>query len=248
MDIRNLMEDKVIQMLEEICADEERGGNKNYKTDAQSRTDTACFVLNRVPQRYVSSGRGFAYLEADFNDNPQISVDIVTLIHEGLRRVTEIKRSYYGKADPVMNGLPADTKAVYYFPTIKGRIFNGMTFEPIQDVSISITHEGQPVKMVDGRWPNPYSVVGNTPGTYLFWPKPMHAPKVGTERVFEFTLEVNDPRYEPFSHYFTIPVHAEPPQVTKSLIRDYAVNDLFLLPRDTANNDMQLNPEDDNNP
>lgn len=248
MDIRNLMEDKVIQLLNEICDDEERGGNKRYNTDQQSRIDTACFVLNRIPQRYVSSGRGFAYLEADFNDNPQITVDIVTLIHEGLRRVTDIQRKYDGKQAVPATSLPVGTKAVFYFPTIKGRIFNGMTFEPIRDVRIAITHEGRPVQMVDGRWPNPYSVVGNTPGTYLFWPQALPAAEEGIEQVFEFTLEVVDERYEPFSHYFTIPVRSESPQVTKTFIRDYSVNDLFLLPKDSIENDMQLNPEDSDNP
>ena len=248
MDIRNLMEDKVIQILNEICDEEERAGSKLYHTDEQSRVDVACFVLNRIPQRYVSSGRGFAYLEADFNDNPQIQVDIVTFIHEGLRRVTEIQRNYQGQPHEVTNGLPSGTKAVYYFPTIKGRIFNGMSFAPISDVQISITHAGKPLRMVDSRWPNPYSIVGNTPGTYLFWPRAEPATKLDVEKVFEFTLEVNDPRYEPFVHYFTIPVRSEVPQINKTFIRDYSVNDLFLLPREFIENDMQLNPEDSDNP
>ncbi len=248
MDIRNLMEDKVIQLLNEICADEERGGNKRYITDEASRVDVACFVLNRVPQRYVSSGRGFAYLEADINDNPQIQVDIVTHIHDGLRRVTEIQRSYYSDTPEVHDELPRGTKAVYYFPTIKGRIFNGMSFEPISDVKISITHQGKALRMVDSRWPNPYSIVGNTPGTYLFWPKAVPASNVDVEEIFEFSLEVNDARYEPFVHYFTIPVRSDLPQVSKSFIRDYSVNDLFLLPREFQENDMQCNPEDSDNP
>ena len=247
MDIRNLMEDKVIQIVNEICDEEERKGTA-YCTSHQCRLDVACFVLNRIPQRYVTSGRGFAYLESDFNDNPQIQVDIVTLVHEGLQRVSEVQRNFYAQPEDGVVSFPVGTEAIFYFPTIKGRIFNGMNFAPITDVEILIKLDDIVVRMVDGRWPNPYSIVGNTPGTYLFWPVSLPANYEGEEREFNFSLEINDSRYEPFQHFFTIPVVAEAPHLQKTLIRDFSVSDLFLIPCTEGDNDMQLNPSDADNP
>jgi hypothetical protein len=82
----------------------------------------------------------------------------------------------------------------------------------------------------------------------LFWPRALPAKAVNIDQEFEFSLEIDDPRYEPFSHYFRVPVRSEEPQVNKTFIRDYTVADLFLIPRDFAENDMQLNPEDSDNP
>lgn len=243
MEIRNLMEDKVIQAVNEICDEEERAGHQRYCTTTQCRTDVTCYVLNRLPQRYVSSGRGFAYLETDFSNNTQLQVDIVATIHEGLRRVTEIQRSYY-QSQPEPEAVPLEARGVFYFPTIKGRLFHGLTFEPVRDVTIRILQEGRLMEMVDGRWPNPYQVVGNTPGTYLFWPKPIVSAGPKEKRCFEFCLEVADSRYEPFSHYFTLELESEIPRYNKDYIKEYTVPDLFILPVRDGDNDMQLNPGD----
>lgn len=243
MDIRNLMEDKVIQTVNEICDEDAKQGQPLYNDTPQCRLDVACYVLNRIPQRYVTSGRGFAYLESDFNENPQIQIDIVTLVHEGLRRVGEVQRSFYA-SEETQDPFPAGTKAIFYFPTIKGRLFNGLNFEPVNDVEIVIKLSGKAVKMVDGRWPNPYSIVGNTPGTYLFWPGSLAAHKIGDEQTFEFSLEVNDERFEPFRHFFSIPVRSEAPRVQKTMIRDYTVSDLYLIPR-AADDEMQRSLSDD---
>lgn len=244
MDIHNLMEDKVIQALEEICGEDEKSTPQRYCTTPQCRIDAVCYVLNRIPQRYVSSGRGFAYLEADFHDNPQLQVDIVTLIHEGLRRVTEVQRSFYKNETQRVSAPVSEAEAVFVFPTVKGRIFNGTNFEPISGVSIKITHEGKLVQMVDNRWQNPYQIVSNTPGTYLFWPASVGTGKAGVEKVFEFGLEIQDNKYEYFKHYFSLKVLSEPATNARGLIKDYSVQDLFIVPKDAAVDDMQINPTD----
>jgi len=243
MEIRNLMEDKVIQIINDICDEEEENQRKGYCTSNQCRTDAACFVLNRIPQRYVSSGRGVAYLETDFNANTQLQVDIVALVHEGLRRVSEIQRNFYSQRIPDSTELP-DTKAAFIFPTIKGRLIHGLSFDPIKDVSIRILQDGQLLEMIDGRWPNPYAIVGNIPGTYLFWPKPLPSQTIGEEKTFSFILEVDDTRYEAFRHFFSLTLHSVGLHHSRDTVPDYTISDLFLLPRGNGDNDMQLNPGD----
>ena len=231
MEIHNLMEDKVLQTLHEICDEEEKKGSKNYCTSEQCRLDAACFVLNRIPQRYVTSGRGFAYLESDFSDNPQMQIDVVTLCHEGLRRVTGIRRSFYSDADLTEEVLVSESGYYFNFPVIKGRVLNGISFETVSNVDITFMLDGTLVPMLDSRWPNPYSIVGNTPGTYLFWPKPVAA-KENEEKEFELELIVNSEDYEPFRHYLTVKLKAESITTPTALRpkRDLHLQDLFLIP------------------
>ena len=51
----------------------------------QCRGDVVCYVLNRIPARYVRSGRGVAH----YNDNaraekPQVGADISAMALEGM--------------------------------------------------------------------------------------------------------------------------------------------------------------------
>jgi competence protein ComFB len=237
MEIHNLMEDKVLEMIAEICDSEAETKANGYCTSEQCRLDAACFVLNRIPQRYVTSGRGFAYLESDFNENQQLQVDIVTLCHDGLRRVSTIQRSFY-EGDQTIHQT-SKPGPHFTFPLIKGRLFNGITFEPIVGLEIKIRFNKELVPMIDSRWPNPYSVVGNTPGTYLFWPRPVEAEYEGEEKEFELVIESS--AYEPFFHYFTLPIRAEDLSAKSALKpnRDFNLTDLFLIPRGIEE-DMQF--------
>lgn len=231
MEIRNLMEDKVLTTLQEICENDEATGKHQYCTSEQCRLDAACYVLNRLPQRYVTSGRGFAYLEADFQDNNQLQVDVVTLCHEGLRRVTNIQRSFYIDEEPIASE-PLEG-FFFTFPLIKGRVLNGITFEPAIDLEISIVCNGQPVTMIDSRWPNPYSVVGNTPGTYLFWPRPLAWDKEGEDKTFDLELHVHSETYEDFHHYFSLTLRSAAVLAQSALSpkRDFQIQDLFIIPK-----------------
>lgn len=230
MEIHNLMEDKVLQAMNEICEEEEGSKANGYCTSEECRLDAACYVLNRVPQRYVTSGRGYAYLEADFHDNIQLSIDIVALCHEGLRRVSSIRRNFYDQGEKE----DKESHAAYFnFPLIKGRVCNGLTFEPMTNIDITFRYGKELVQMMASRWPNPYSVVGNTPGTYLFWPRPIPAEKEGLEQSFEFEVAIDAPDFEPFHHFFTLVLRAEKEEHPNPLRpkRDFNLQDLFLIPK-----------------
>ena len=237
MEIHNLMEDRVLQSMKEICDEEERLGANGYCTTEQCRLDAACYVLNRIPQRYVTSGRGFAYLESDFHENMQLSIDIVALCHEGLRRVSSIRRNFYSEEGDAVQ-IPEG--AYFTFPLIKGRVCNGLTFEPMVNIDITFKFEGGLVQMIDSRWPNPYAVVGNTAGTYLFWPKPIPADAPDLERSFEFEISIDASNFEPFRHYFSMTLRSENYSMPSPLKpkRDFNLQDLFLIPK-SADEDPQ---------
>lgn len=230
MEIHNLMEEKVMEILEEICTEDEQRDESSYCTSPQCKMDAACFVLNRIPQRYVSSGRGVAHSEKDITKDPQIRIDMVTLIHEGLRRVTTVQRNFYRddqQADDDVGGI------FYEFPLIKGRLFNGVNFEPINDCEVNLHRDGNTVEMIDSRWQNPFPMAANTPGTYLFWPHPLPAENIDQQQDFNFDLVVNHQDYEPFCHSFTLKLTANNIDSIRAIksMRDFNVQDLFLLPK-----------------
>ena len=197
--IRNVLEDAVLKVVNQICDDDANSQQPNYMTGDECRMDVACFVLNRVPQRYVSSARGLAHIEQEIEQDQQLFVDLVTLTHEGLRRVTTVRRSFYGD-EP---GTTSVDGPHYFFPTIKGRLFDAESFAAIQGAEITLYRDDSLVRMVDSRWENPYKIAQPTAGTFLFWPQPVQAPPEGNA-TFEFEVRVTDARYQPLHHFFTV--------------------------------------------
>ncbi|MFQ3621532.1 MAG: late competence development ComFB family protein [Spirochaetales bacterium] len=227
MEIHNLMEDLVLRMVEEVASEKAKETGKEYFQSPQCRMDLACFVLNRIPQYYVTSGRGMAHTEKALKENPQLKVDIVTLIHEGLKRIETVRRPYYDS--------PLDQKATsgpaFYLPTIKGKLLNCLNFEPIQGVSIELLLENELLPMIDKRWQNPFVLDEKLEGTFLFLPAPLPAFKTGEEKTLELEIRVQDPRFEPFHHFFKLRVVAEEENESNPWKNpDYKLPELFLIP------------------
>ncbi len=223
------MEESVLKIVDEICDDDEAGENPKYSTTSECRLDTACFVLNRIQQRYVSSARGQAHTDLEIENDRQLFVDIVTLAHEGLRRVSSYGRAFYGHGDvDVVN----PTGPQFYLPTIKGRLFNGLSFELIVDVDVHLLLDNEPAVMLDNRWQNPYEIVANTAGTYLFWPAPLAADTETQRRTFEFEVRVEANGFDPLHHFFTLERSASA-QIPDALeiSGEHRLPDLYLLPR-----------------
>ena len=226
MEIHNLLEDEVIRLIDEIC--DSAPVAREYCTQPECRLDAACFVLNRIAPRYVTSVRGHAHIEAEFGDNSQDTADIVALAHEALRRVTANRRDYY---DDVTETGPSIDGPCYVFPTIKGRLINGATFTPLAGVAVELLADGRRVEMIDNRWQNPYIVSERTPGTFLFRPAPVPAGSTGEKKAFEFGLRVEAPKFEPFHHYFSFELGASA-QPSNSIrhASDFNLMDLFIVP------------------
>lgn len=224
MEIHNLLEDEVIRLIDEIC--DSTSASSEYCTQPECRLDAACYVLNRIAPRYVTSVRGHAHMESEFGDNSQDAADIAALAHEALRRVTAFRRDYY---DDVPETPTSIDGPCYVFPTIKGRLINGATFEPLAEVEVELLFEGRTAEMVDNRWQNPYTVSNHTPGTFLFRPAPVPAGSTGEKKAFEFCLRVEEPKFEPFHRYFSFELDASP-RPSNSILSDFNLMDLFVVP------------------
>ncbi len=230
MEIHNLMEDEVLQIVNQICDEQEAAGNPhNYSTSRLCRLDAACYVLNRMPPRYVTSARGMAHVETDIAGHPQTLIDAVTLAHEALRRVSFVQRSYY--ADPAAHSEVQFQEGPHFnFPTIKGRLFNGNTFEPMSDIEVTLLLDEQLVTMFDPRWQNPYLLAANTYGTYLFWPTSLLCEADALQR-FDFEISAQVKGFEPLQHFFTLELTADPRRAEVFRFdREHVVPDLYMFP------------------
>lgn len=228
MEIHNLMEDAVTRAVNDLCDDDEREGSKRYCTTEECRLDAICYVLNRIEPHYVTSGRGLAHLGSEIENDAQLQIDIMLLVKEGLGRVTSVQRSFY--ADSEHKAVPPQEGPCFNFPTIKGRLFSGRSFEPVEDLEIALYLDGEPATMFDSRWQNPYRIVSNTPGTFLFWPAPIPATEAGQRRSFNCELRVDDPRYEEFRHFFSVELESDHRfSGTFYYSRDFILQDLYIF-------------------
>jgi competence protein ComFB len=226
MEMHNLMEDLVRTAVDEVCREQERSEEGRYCTTSQCRVDAICYVLNRIPPRYVSSGRGLAHLTSDLQDDQQLAVDIVRLVHEGLHRVSAVRRGYYGE-ESTDRSPPG---ACFNFPTIKGRILDGAGFMPLSEIDVELRFDDAPVEMFDARWSNPCHVSEHSPGTYTFWPAPVTAEKERVGRVFDFVLIAEAPGYDRLVHHFSLELASDPhPTTTFNLDQDHHLPDLYLF-------------------
>jgi competence protein ComFB len=233
MEIHNTVEDLVFTQVNEIFDSIEKNGNPDHIcTCGHCRVDTACFVLNRTNPRYIVSNRGVARAELEPFEQQQKEADIITLIYEGIKQVNHNQRPFLNHTDQTENILSVEIP-VFNIPTIIGRLFNGLNFEPMADIKIELYQDGKLVKMKDQNWQNPYHLVSNIEGTYTFWPAPIQADTEGSHKIFEFTIQIEAPGFEKVHHVFNIPVLSELKAVNSfSLGRTFKLPDIFMFPPD----------------
>lgn len=229
MRVHNLVKDLVVQKVEEMFTHQEELDKLGLVSTLAAKMDVVCYVLNRTAPQYVVSGRGIAHSESqDYQRKLQQLADITRLVKEGMTSVaTHIRDRGDGSFEKNLEGK------FFNFPSIIGRMFNGINFEPIHDISVSLVHQGKLVKVIDPNWQNPYKLVVNTAGTFLFWPHPIPAENDITEKVLEFELAVTDEHFEPLHYFFEVHVKAENEFIdfvntTESL----RIKDLYLFPKD----------------
>jgi competence protein ComFB len=230
MDIRNIMEDAVKVLVEELFERENRELRLGYCTCDQCKLDVQCYVLNRVKPEYIVSSRGLAYSELEGLDKVQRQADLISLVKEGWGKVSHTPRS---TSDHV-GGKPLDAELdgpFYNFPTIMGRVFDGRNFAPLGEGAVRLLAEGGEAEMLDPNWQNPFVLAGATGGSFIFWPKAVQASPGGPERKFVFEIKVEVPGLEALSHYVEIDVKPErSARLDFSLQRVHKVPDLYLFP------------------
>jgi len=229
MKLHNLMEDIVLEKVYEIFDEEAKQNNPGYCTCKQCRMDVVCFVLNRIQPQYMLSSRGLAHLRTDYQEDMQKSADLVRLINEGIQQVSSRRRSHTRTQPDNEEHIPSGP--LYNFPTIVGRIFNGVNFEPLHDTDIFLLSESKPVKMIDQNWLNPYPIVEKTAGHYTFWPYPAEAESVVKKRVFEFELFIEKEGFDEFHHFFEIELTSDAGfRDSFQLQQTYTIKDLYIFP------------------
>lgn len=229
--VHNVMEDCVISQVDELL-NSLVIEQPDLCVCQYCRLDTVCYVLNRVPPRYLVSSRGVARTETDSLEYQQQHADITALIYEGIRRVNHNRRPNFAHSlESSAEAAPALNRPVFNIPAIVGRLFNGQNFSPISDVAVQLYRNGELVSMKDVNWQNPYHLVPNTLGTFTFWPRPIIAEIENMRTVFEFSVTVEAPGFEPLHHVFNISVISEFQHAGSfTLGRTFKLPDLYMFP------------------
>ena len=177
MNVHNLMEDVVIKAVNTLY-DRVKGENVAWLTcDCENcRLDTVSYVLNRIPPKYVVSGRGVTH-NAEYLASSQLQADVDSLALEGMRTVSSTKRPFHteNRIDCTIQGSGSKAAPAFNFFTFMGVVLDGNTFEPVPEAKITLKMDGKLAEMVDKTWNNPYNLVPSTKGVYSFWVKSIPA-------------------------------------------------------------------------
>ena len=232
MELHNTVEDIVILKVNLICDTiEEQGDTEKICTCDQCRVDTACYVLNRIPPFYIVSNRGATRVHHESLERQQKETDITVMIYEGLKRVSHNLRPHFSHDFSRKPESEYKNKPVFIIPAISGRILNGNNFAPISGLTVELDYNGALVAMKDPNWQNPITLVSQAEGMFSFWPEAIPAKEEGEHSIFEFTVKVDSPEYEPLVYVFNVPVISEiGTSQLFTLVRSYKLPDLFMFP------------------
>ena len=231
MEIHNIIEDIVYNAVNTTFDEIEKSGNPEKLCICQQcRMDTVCYSLNRLEPHYVISNRGYTRHEQAFLKRQQTEADIASLVYKGLRMVNHNLRP----TAPHDGSTTQSSKVqapLFDIPTIAGRIFNGISFEPVVGVDVGLYCDGELVAMRNNNWQNPFTMVPSTPGVFSFWPSPITADAPDIEKVFKFTIKVKAAEFEPLMHFFSISTTSffHSPS-SHALNRSFKLPDLYLFP------------------
>jgi len=233
MNVHNLMEEFVIKNVNKMYDQLKTTQPPWFTCDCENcRMDAISYVLNRIPPKYVVSGRGVIHNTLTLNDN-QLAADLDAISLEAIRTVNSVKRPNHNNMThkmPVFNG------PVFNFPLFTGSIFDGTTFEPLVNASIALKQNGSLVEMIDQTWNNPCLTYKATKGTYSFWVKPIPSKKTGETKHFTFTVELDSKGYEHSTYNFEVPVTSEEGEsIQLNSTYSLKIQDLFLFSNDIKN-------------
>ena len=232
MNVHNLMEDVVIKAVNTLY-DRVKGENVAWLTcDCENcRLDTVSYVLNRIPPKYVVSGRGVTH-NAEYLASPQLQADVDSLALEGMRTVSSTKRPFHAenRNECIVQGSDDKAKPAFNFFTFMGVVLDGNTFEPVTQAKITLKMEGKLAEMVDKTWSNPYNLVPSTKGVYSFWVKSLPAKESGERAYFNFSIEIEAEGYSESVYHFEVPIMSEE-RVRQTLDSTYTlkIKDLVIF-------------------
>jgi competence protein ComFB len=231
MDIHNTNEDIVFNKVQAVFEEIEKSGNpEKLCMCEQCRADTICYTLNRIEPYYITSNRGLTRLDHSSFSRQQIEADVVTLLYKGIRLVNHNLRPT-ASHDGSSSEKPKANFPVFDIPTISGRIFHGVSFEPVVNIEVALYSEGELVMGRNNNWQNPYTIVSSTPGVFSFWPAPIVTTTVDVSKNIKFSIKVTSPDYEVLNHHFDITsISRNLGPNSQTLNRSYKLPDLYLFP------------------
>lgn len=235
MNVHNIMEELVSQRINNLYDQLKSERLSWLSCDCMNcRLDAISYVLNRIPPKYVVSGRGVTHAIPSISDS-QLKADVDALGIEGIRIVSSTKRPFHEKPRDECE-VERLAKPVFNMPTFIGTVLDGTTFEPLIGATVTLRQDGELAPMVDSTWGNPCKTFKSTQGTYSFWVRSAPAKQDGESKKFNFTIEVTASDYAPISYMFEVPVVSE--SITRSELNStfsLKIKDLILFRTDIQN-------------
>lgn len=205
MNVHNIMEEVVDQAVNQLFDQIKESKPSWFSCDCENcRLDTVSYVLNRIPPKYIVSGRGATHSAETLSDL-QLKADLDQLALEGMRKVNSTKRPYHDAAKNQVRNAD-NMKPAFNFAIFTGTVMDGSNFEPLSGATITLKIDGQLAEMADKSWSNPYTTCTATKGNYSFMVKSIPAEKEGITKNFGFTMEVTAPKYSTATFHFEVPV------------------------------------------
>lgn len=228
MKIQNIMEPyitrRVNTLYDELFADK----NSFLSCDCENcRLDTICYVLNRIPAKYVVSGRGITH--AILSSDSQMKADIDALVIDGIRIVNTAKRPFHNIRTNVNDNL---NSPAFLFPVFVGSVYDGRTFEPLTDVNVELKSDGVLTEMEDSSWSNPTKTYKATKGTFSFKPAPIKTDAENITKNYSYTVVITAEGYQSVVFSFTVPVTSSSQQQQFFSIK---MQDCYMFPVDMEN-------------
>lgn len=198
MKIQNIMEDYVTDKVNTMYDELPDNSFVTCKCP-RCRSDVICYVLNRIPPKYVVSSKGGTFVSLSIDNQTKIDVD--ALIIDGMKLVNTSKRHYGEELTEEKASQP-----YFIFPVFVGSVLDGNSFEPIMGAVATLTAGGQIIEMEDGSWINPCETYNKDLGVFSFKPKPIPADATGIEKDFSFTVTISAEKYQTLSYSFNVSV------------------------------------------
>lgn len=227
MNIHNILEDQVIIRVNDMYKRIGKMKPAWFTCNCeQCRLDTTAYVLNKLPPRYIVSGRGLTHMLGTVDT--QMSVDIDSLIVEGMKKVAANARPFH--AVEKSDSSEESEDPVFNFPLFVGTVYDGATFDAIPSARITLSRNGAPCSMIDHAWTNPMTLTSHTRGKYTFWVKPQKARVLGETKQFQFKIEITADGFEKTIYVLDIPVTSSEHVVTEpNTIDPVKIQDLYLF-------------------
>lgn len=235
MNVHNIMEDIVTKAVTKLYDNTKADDIAWLTCDCENcRLDTISYVLNRVPAKYIVSGRGVTHSVETFDDK-QLLADVETIALEGMKIVNSTKRPFHTSTIKPKTKKEMETPS-YNFPTITGTVLDGSTFEPLEGANLKIFCNGKEAEMIDYTFSNPLTICKQAKGNFSFWIKSAKTRKADTTKTFQIKIEVTAPGYTPLTHHFEIPLISDA-TVHSTLDSNYSIRikDFVLFKEDIVN-------------